>query len=176
MLSCVPAGTVTFEGGGGGAGALGAVLALLTLPPLFEGTVVRSPLSPLLLAKLRGLFRGRVVVAGTVGCGCAAGAVSGAGCCTGGTLAAVVEATSRLLTTVFTPSTWAASLAAAVRAASLLTLPERVTTPLLALMVNPLSGKLVSAKILFCTSDAICESERLPMRLQPTAASARASR
>ncbi len=37
--------------------------------------------------------------------------------------------TVRLLTTVRTPATWAASLAARARAASLLTLPVRVATP-----------------------------------------------
>src|SRR5215470_6740931 len=93
--------------------------------------------------------------------------------CGGGTLAA--EATSRLFTTVFTPSTCAASVAAAERAASLLTVPDRVTTPLLELIVICLSGTLLSAKILFCTSDAICESERLPILLQPMTASARES-
>jgi hypothetical protein len=63
--------------------------------------------------------------------------------------AAEAGVTCRLLITVFTPATWAASLAAAFRAASLLTLPVSVTTPFEALTLSPLSGKDVSALILF---------------------------
>src|SRR6476646_4887481 len=48
MLSCVPAGMVIFCGGGGVTGAGGA-LDWAELLSLFAGTVVRKPLSPLLL-------------------------------------------------------------------------------------------------------------------------------
>src|SRR5437588_8338400 len=134
-LSCVPAGTVTFCGTGGAAGALGAVFwdwYELPLPEVSDdGTVVRNPLSPRFSLYLRdGLdFLVFVVVArreiGAAGSG-AVGVLSIVGA---GVFAA--DATSRLLTTVFTPSIWAASLAAAVRTESLLTLPVSVTTPLL---------------------------------------------
>src|SRR5215510_2457027 len=75
-------------------------------------------------------------------------------------LSAAVDATFRSLTTVFTPATWAASFAAALRAASLVTVPERVTTPPVELTVTCLSGILLSALILFCTSAATCWSVR----------------
>src|SRR5215470_16762144 len=168
MLSCVPAGIVTFAGGGGGCG--GVLTGVLVVAALLDGTVVRSPLLPLLPLEMRGdRCRVRVGVADAAVGGGSTAAVG----CGGGTLAA--EATSRLFTTVFTPSTCAASVAAAERAASLLTVPDRVTTPLLELIVICLSGTLLSAKILFCTSDAICESDRLPILLQPITASARKS-
>src|ERR1051326_551886 len=80
------------------------------------------------------------------------------------------------LTTFFTPSIWAASFAAASRAASLLTVPVSVTVPLLALIESCLSGTLLSPLILFCTSDATCASERLPRREPPAATSARENR
>src|SRR5262249_6125567 len=168
ILSCVPGGIVTFAGGGGG-----VLTGALVVAALLDGTVVRSPLLPLLLLEMRGdRCRVRVVVAdaGVDDAAVGGGSTAAVGC-GGGTLAA--EATSRLFTTVFTPSTCAASVAAAERAASLLTVPDRVTTPLLELIVICLSGTLLSAKILFCTSDAICESDRLPILLQPITASAR---
>ena len=55
MLSCVPAGTVIFCGAAGGGGVDGVLEAesLLLLPLLLSaGTVVRKPLSPLLLAEV----------------------------------------------------------------------------------------------------------------------------
>src|ERR1700674_962924 len=88
---------------------------------------------------------------------------------------ATAGVTCRLLTTVRTPSTCAASLAAALRAASLLTFPERVTTPLLALIESCLSGTLPSELILLWTSAATCASGRLLLPVQPTANSARQS-
>src|SRR5215472_6399738 len=115
MLSCVPAGIVTLAGGGGGCGVLTGALVVAAL---LDGTVVRSPLPPLLPLEMRGdRCRVRVVVAdaGVDDAAVGGGSTAAVGC-GGGTLA--TEATSRLFTTVFTPSTCAASVAAAERAAS----------------------------------------------------------
>src|SRR5579864_3017353 len=179
MLSCVPAGTVIFCGTAGGGGVDGVLETESLLLPLLlsAGTVVRKPLSPLLLAdaldderelRVRVLGEGRrASLTGGGGlkfdwfCGCAFWSAAEAG------------ATSRLFTTVLTPSTCAASLAAALRAASLATVPVSVTTPLFALILSCLSGILLSPLILFCTSEATCASGRVPMREQPTANSAR---
>src|SRR6266849_1045901 len=87
-------------------------------------------------------------------------AMSLIGAATGGWLAA--ESTWMLLTTVFTPCTWPASLAAAVRSRSLFALPERVTTPWSDVTLICLLGMLASALILLCTSLATCTSLRVP--------------
>jgi hypothetical protein len=149
---------------------LGSLVALLLLLPeaallpatvllLVGGTVVRKPLSPPLSLYCRGLLlcAVRVLWAWLAGAGSGAGVAAGSGIgaaagagCAGSVLAAVCAApTVRLLTTVFTPLTCAASLAAAVRVESLATLPESVTTPLFELMVICFSGTLLSALILF---------------------------
>src|ERR1035441_3043887 len=63
---------------------------------------------------------GFFALSGRIGAGCAMAVVTpGCGGCT-----------TRLLTTVFTPSTWATSPLAMVRAESLVTVPLRVTIPL----------------------------------------------
>src|SRR3954469_10970787 len=83
--------------------------------------------------------------------------------------------TVRLLTTVFTPPTAAASFAAAMRSVSLATVPFKVTVPLVAFTAIPLLVITESVLIFACTSLAISVSERealLPVWLHPAATSA----
>src|SRR5579875_1361987 len=137
--SCVPAGMVTFCGGGGGRGGAGGCTccdagcggggALLLacsvsaeeLPAsLTDGLEWRRPWAVSL-----DFFSVR-------GWGFSAGCSTGGG---GGVTCACC--TCRLLTTVLTPSMAPASFAAAVRSASLVTSPLRVTTPLAACTLIP---------------------------------------
>src|SRR5437016_39222 len=77
----------------------------------------------------------------------------------------------RLFTTVFTPSTWAASLEAACRSISEPTAPLNVTTPLFAFTVMALVGTFESELILAWTSVATCASARagaFSLLLHPT--------
>src|SRR6266481_9364986 len=169
--------------GVGVGGATGAVDCAVSVPlPLLlvSGTVVRRPVSPFLLlaearepelrSRTRGEGRRSSRMAG-IGVLLLAWSIGGAFW-----LLAEAGATCRLFTTVFTPSTCAASWAAALRAASLATVPVSVTVPPLALMFICLSGTLPSPLILFCTSEATCASGRDPTREHPAANIARATR
>jgi hypothetical protein len=90
-----------------------------------------------------------------------------------GVAAAVVPPTVRLLMTVFTPLTVAASLAAAIRSVSFATVPLNVTAPFVEFTVMVLFEMPESPLIFACTSLAISLSEReLAERLHPAATNA----
>src|SRR5215472_2237407 len=150
MLNCVPVGMLTGVGSGAGAGAGAAGGAF---PVLVSATVLcGAPYLVESLAEELDLGRARAEgFAAATGGGARLAPVCGGFSPAGDPMvpAAAAGVTCRLLITVLTPGTWAASLAAAFRAASLLTLPVRVTTPFEALTLRPLSGKDASALILF---------------------------
>src|SRR5215831_11839531 len=149
MLNCVPEGRLTGVGSGAGAGA-GAEEGVFTV--LVSATVLCGALYLVesFAEELDLRERAEGFTAATEG-GARFEAVCGGLSPAGDPMvpAAAAGVTCRLLITVLTPVTWAASLAAAFRAASLLTLPVRVTTPFEALTLRPLSGKDASALILF---------------------------
>jgi hypothetical protein len=90
-----------------------------------------------------------------------------------GAAAEVVPPTVRLLMTVFTPLTVAASLAAAIRSVSFATVPVNVTAPFVELTVTALVVIAESPLIFACTSFAISLSDRvLAERLHPAITSA----
>src|SRR5690348_16763463 len=124
-------------GGGGGAGCVASGGGVIAGAELLAATAGSAGAEPLELSEiLRALWDFLLDVGLTgssLGEELALGLASGAG---GGALAAIAVPTCMLLITCFTPGTAAACFEAASRWASLSTVPDSVTTPLLACTVS----------------------------------------